>query len=174
MSAGIAPGKAGRVGGRAFVFGDDVDTDVIVPGRYLRGNIEDIVPHVMEGIRPTFVDEVRPGDVVVAGRNFGTGSSRELAVVALQRAGIAAMIAVSFARIFFRNCINNGMLAVECAEAGLIKEGDHVQLDTTTGIATVQETGAALAFVPIPSEIAEILACGGLEGYLAQKGRRGR
>ena len=157
--------------GRAFVFGDDVDTDVIVPGRYLRGNIEDIVPHVMEGIRPGFVDEVRPGDVVVAGRNFGTGSSRELAVVALQRAGIGAVIAVSFARIFFRNCINSGMLAVECAEAGVIKEGEHVALDTTAGIATVEETGAELAFVPIPPEIAEILACGGLEGYLAREGR---
>lgn len=167
MSAGS--GSTGSHQGRAFVFGDDVDTDVIVPGRYLRGNIDDIVPHVMEGIRPSFVDEVRPGDVVVGGRNFGTGSSRELAVVALQRSGVAAVVAVSFARIFFRNCINNGMLAIECAGAGMIEEGDHVTVDAGAGTVTIEETGRALPFVPMPPEIQQIVAVGGLERYLADR-----
>lgn len=159
----------GRLRGRAFVFGDDVDTDVIVPGRYLRGDIDDIVPHVMEGIRPSFVDEVRPGDVVVGGRNFGTGSSRELAVVALQRSGVAAVIAVSFARIFFRNCINNGMLAIECADAGTIEEGNHVTVDASAGTVTIEESGLALPFVPVAPEVQEIVAAGGLERYLANR-----
>jgi len=156
--------------GKAFVFGDDVDTDAIIPGRYLRGNIDDIVPHVMEGVRPGFADEVHHGDVVVAGRNFGTGSSRELAVVALQSAGITVVIAVSFARIFFRNCINNGLLALECADTGLIQEGDHVTIEGDAGVVRIAGSDMTLSFPPMPPEIREIVECGGLENYLARRG----
>ena len=161
----------GGVARRVWVFGDDVDTDAIVPGRYLRGEIDDIVPHVMEGIRPAFVHEVRRGDVVVGGRNFGTGSSRELAVVALQRSGIEAVIAVSFARIFFRNCINSGLLAVECRDATRIRERDRVAISVESGTIRIEGAGEELAFLPIPAEIKRIVDCGGLEQYVASVGR---
>ena len=100
--------------GRVWKFGDDVDTDVIVPGRYLIGDVAEIALHVMEGIRPGFADLIEPGDIIVAGSNFGTGSSSDVAVKAMQATGIQAIVAESFARIYFRNCINSGLAPVEC------------------------------------------------------------
>ena len=122
--------------GRVWVFGDNIDTDVIVPGKYLVHDLPEIAKHVMDGIRPGFASEVSAGDVVVGGSNFGTGSSREMAPRGLQAAGIRAVVATSFARIFFRNCINVGLAPVECAEANAIEEGQRISIDLAAGTVT--------------------------------------
>ncbi len=155
--------------GRVWKFGDDVDTDVIVPGRYLIGDVAEIARHVMEGIRPGFADLVEPGDIIVAGSNFGTGSSRDVAVKAMQAAGIQAIVAESFARIYFRNCINSGLAPVECPGASVIEEGQRVRIDLLDGKVTVVDTGVVLEAVPLPNEIASILDAGGLVGFMRRK-----
>ena len=155
--------------GRAWKFGDDVDTDAIVPGRYLIGDVAEIARHVMEGARPGFADEIEPGDIVVGGQNFGTGSSRDPAVKALQAAGIQAIVAESFARIFFRNCINAGLAPIECPEAGKIEEGQRIRIDVRGGEVAVLETGAIFEAVPLPEEVAAILEAGGLVEYLRDR-----
>jgi 3-isopropylmalate/(R)-2-methylmalate dehydratase small subunit len=157
------------ISGIARVFGDNIDTDVIVPGKYLVYDLPEIAKHVMEGVRPGFADEISHGDIIVGGRNFGTGSSREMAPRGLQAAGIAAIVAKSFARIFFRNCINVGLAPVECAEADLVQEGQTVSIDLAAGRVTILDTGQALDAVALPEEIGEILAAGGMENYLAAR-----
>jgi len=163
------PRPDGPIEGRAWVFGDNIDTDVIVPGKYLVHDLPEIARHVMEGIRPGFAQEISSGDVMVGGRNFGAGSSREMAPRGLQAAGIRAIVAKSFARIFFRNCINVGLAPVECAEADVIAEGQTVSIDLAAGQITVNETGQVLEAVALPDEIGRILAVGGMENYLAAK-----
>ncbi|HOO54905.1 MAG TPA: 3-isopropylmalate dehydratase, partial [Methanothrix sp.] len=114
--------------GKAWVFGDDVDTDVIIPGPYLRTkNIKELACHAMEGLDPDFAKNVKPGDVIVAGKNFGCGSSREQAPLALREAGVACVVAKSFARIFYRNAINVGLPVVEADVE--CREGDEVEVD---------------------------------------------
>ena len=152
--------------GRAWEFGDDIDTDLIVPGRYLMYDVTEIAAHVMEGVRPRFADLVRQGDVVVAGKNFGSGSSREVAARALREAGIVAVVAESFSRIFFRNSINVGLVPVECAEASLIKEGQTLRIDIDLGEVTIIDTGKRLASRSLPSEVAAIMKAGGLVNFL--------
>ncbi len=153
--------------GRAWTFGDDIDTDVIVPGKYLLHDLPEIARHVMDGIRPGFAQEIAPGDIVVGGRNFGNGSSREMAPRGLQAAGVGAIVARSFARIFFRNCINVGLAPVECAAADRIEEGQRLSIDIAAGRVTVVDTGEVLNAVALPDEIGSILAVGGLENHLA-------
>ena len=155
--------------GRVWKFGDDVDTDVIVPGRYLIGDVPEIARHVMEGIRPEFADLVEPGDIIVAGSNFGTGSSRDVAVKAMLATGIRAIVAESFARIYFRNCINSGLAPVECPGASVIEEGQRVRIDLLDGKVTVVDTGVVLEAVPLPKEIASILDAGGLVGFMRRE-----
>lgn len=155
--------------GRVWVFGDNVNTDVIVPGMYLAGGAEGAAKHVMDGIRPGFAELLQPGDVVVGGRNFGTGSSREIAVEALAVAGVAAIIAVSFARIFFRNCINVGLPPVECPGARSLTEGDHVSIDVGTGSIRSSASDEVLSSLAIPPSIKAILRSGGLENHLANR-----
>jgi 3-isopropylmalate/(R)-2-methylmalate dehydratase small subunit len=155
--------------GNVWKFGDNVDTDVIVPGKYLVHDLPQIAAHVMEGIRPGFGRECGPGDIIVGGRNFGTGSSREMAPRGIQAAGITAVVARSFARIFFRNCINVGLAPVECAEADLIEEGQRVSINLAAGRVTVLDTGQALDAVALPDEVGAILRAGGMENYLAAK-----
>jgi 3-isopropylmalate/(R)-2-methylmalate dehydratase small subunit len=152
--------------GRVWKFGDDVDTDAIVPGKYLILEASEIAGHVMEGIRLGFADLVEPGDVIVAGANFGTGSSRDPAVKGLQAAGIQAIVAESFARIFFRNCINAGLAPVECAGAGKIEEGQRIRIDLLEGKVAVVDTGEVFEAVPLPAEIASILDAGGLVEFM--------
>ncbi len=152
--------------GKVWKFGDNVDTDVIVPGKYLIGDIDEIAEHVMAGIRPGFVELVNHGDVLVGGKNFGTGSSREVAPRAIQAAGISAIVAESFARIFFRNCINVGFVPLECPTAWEIEEGQHLHIDTVAGEITVIETGISHHALKLPTEIGEILEAGGLEPLL--------
>lgn len=155
--------------GKVWTFGDNIDTDVIVPGKYLLFDLPEIAKHVMDGIRPGFAAEVSNGDVIVGGSNFGTGSSREMAPRGLQAAGISAIIATSFARIFFRNCINVGLAPVECAESGIIEEGQRVSINLAAGKVTILDTGQELDAVALPPEIGEILGAGGMENYLAAK-----
>lgn len=155
------------IDGRVWAFGDNVDTDVIVPGKYLVHDLPEIAKHVMDGIRPGFAQEITRGDIIVGGTNFGTGSSREMAPRGLQAAGISAIIAKSFARIFFRNCINVGLAPVECADAELIQEGQRVSVDLAAGKVTIVDTGQELPAVALPDEIGAILAVGGMENFLA-------
>jgi 3-isopropylmalate/(R)-2-methylmalate dehydratase small subunit len=155
--------------GRVWKFGDNIDTDAIVPGKYLIQETSEIARHIMDGARPGFADLVRPGDVIVGGANFGTGSSRDPAVKGLQAAGIQAIVAESFARIFFRNCINAGLAPVECAAAGRIEEGQVVQIDLLKGKVTVIDTGEVLEAVPLPTEIAVILDAGGLVEFMRKQ-----
>jgi len=167
---------AGRLGinerpidleGSVWKFGDDVDTDAIVPGRYLIRDLPEIAEHVLEGLRPEFAAECAPGDIIVAGSNFGTGSSREMAARGIQAVGVTAVIAKSFARIFFRNSINVGLAPVECAYADVIEEGQRVSIDVVRGSVTVLDTGRRLDAVALPDAIAAILFAGGMENYLA-------
>jgi len=157
------------IDGKVWKFGDNIDTDVIVPGKYLVHDLPEIAKHVMEGIRPDFPQLVGPGDIVVGGTNFGTGSSREMAPRGIQAAGVTAVVARSFARISYRNCINVGLAPVECAEADIIEEGQLVSIDLAVGRVTVLDTGQELAAVALPAEIGAILGVGGMENYLAAK-----
>ena len=122
--------------GRVHCYGNNVDTDVIIPGKYMSSTrLEDLLPHTMEGIDPEFPKRVRPGDLIVAGTNFGCGSSRETAVTLIRACGIQAIIAESFSRIFYRNAINLGLLVVECPGiSGVVTSGDEVKYDLLSGL----------------------------------------
>jgi methanogen homoaconitase small subunit len=148
--------------GKAWVFGDDVDTDVIIPGKYLRTKDMSLwAKHVMEGLDPSFASRVQKGDVVVAGRNFGSGSSREQAPRALKEAGVAAVVARSFARIFYRNAINVGLPLVEAEVEA--KAGDEVEVDLLSGIVRVE--GRVFRGTRMPDFLLEILQDGGLVAH---------
>lgn len=149
--------------GRVWKYGDDVNTDVIFPGKYTYQPMEpaEMAEHAMEDLDPTFAKEVRPGDVIVAGKNFGCGSSREQAATCLKAAGVAAIIAPSFSRIFFRNAINSGLPVIELAEGSdAIAQGDTVDIDFAAGLVTHQ--GTAYRFPALPPEVLAILEDGGL------------
>ena len=154
--------------GRAWIFGDDINTDLIIPGKYLElVDPEEMAEHAMEGIDPDFPKKIQKGDVVVGGSNFGCGSSREHAPLALKYAGIGAVIAESFARIYYRNSINIGLPALECpgiTEA--VEEGDILELDVTGGTVKNTRTSVELNFTPLPDFMVEVLNDGGLVPYL--------
>ena len=154
--------------GRAWIFGDDVNTDLIIPGKYLElVDPEEMAEHAMEGIDPDFPKKIQEGDIVVGGTNFGCGSSREHAPLALKYAGIGAVIAESFARIYYRNSINIGLPALECpgiTEA--VEEGDTVEVDVTGGTVKNTRTDAELSFTRLPDFMVEVLNDGGLVPYL--------
>ncbi|RJQ54896.1 MAG: 3-isopropylmalate dehydratase small subunit [Actinobacteria bacterium] len=153
-----------RFKGTAHRYGRDVDTDVIIPARYLiTSEPDELAKHAMEDIDAEFVKRVRPGDVIVAEENFGSGSSREHAPVALKAAGISVIIAKSFARIFYRNAINTGLPILESSEAvDDIKMGDEVEVDADTGLITNLSTGRSFQAKPFPPFIQEIIERGGL------------
>lgn len=157
--------------GKAWVYGDDVNTDYILPGRYMElTDPREIARHAMEGIDPTFVADVRPGDVVVGGRNFGCGSSREHAPLALRYSGVYCVLAESYARIFYRNAINIGLPALECPGiTGAVGKGDQLEVDLSGGIVVNSTKGVTLRFTPLPTFMLEVLNAGGLVPYL--KGR---
>jgi len=160
----------GMIRGRAWKYGDDINTDVIFPGRYTYARMEpaEMAKHALEDLDPRFAKEVKPGDVIVAGRNFGMGSSREQAAVCLVAAGVGAVIAKSFARIFFRNAINNGLLALEIPEAvEAIQHGDEVEIDPEAGV--LRHKGKEYRFPPLPETVLEILRDGGLIPHLKRK-----
>jgi len=151
---------------RAWKFGNDIDTDVIIPGRYLVINDpEELAKHLFEGIRPEFAESVRPGDVIVAGTNFGCGSSREHAPLAIKAAGVEAVVARSFARIFFRNSINIGLPLLICADAEKIDDGDSVVVDISEGIVQNISKKESYPTTPLPPFLQEIVRSGGLLNY---------
>ena len=155
----------------AWVFGDNIDTDVIAPGRYMKYGIDEIARHCMEAVDPAFAHRVRKGDVVVAGRNFGTGSSREQAPEALKHLGVATLVAQSFAGLFYRNAINLGLPAVVCGETRRIRAGDEVVVDFTAGRIENRTTGETLPAEPIPAFLMQIVRDGGLLPHLEKRRR---
>lgn len=157
--------------GKAFKFGDDVNTDEIIPARYLNtSDPKELAKHVMEDADPEFPKKVQPGDVIVAGKNFGCGSSREHAPIAIKAAGVSAVIAKSFARIFYRNAINIGLPIFESPEAVEgIDEGDLIEVNPETGVIKNLTKGTEFQANPIPSDIRQIMEAGGLMEYAKKK-----
>ena len=150
--------------GKVYKYGDNVDTDVIIPARYLNApSPDELAKHCMEDIDATFAQKVQPGDIIVGGANFGCGSSREHAPIAIRACGISCVIAPSFARIFYRNAINIGLPIMECPEAvDAIEAGDTVQVDFDTGVITDETNGKVFHAEPFPPFIQNIISAGGL------------
>lgn len=155
--------------GRAWVFGDDVDTDVLAPGLYMKGPIGELARHCLEALDPRFAREARPGDIVVAGSNFGMGSSREQAAMALKALGVAAVVAKSFARIFYRNAMNLALPVLVCPESDMIAAGDRLVLHAAEGRLDDLTQGRVFACEPIPPHLLAMIADGGLLPHLAKK-----
>ena len=157
---------------KAHKYGNDVDTDVIIPARHLNTSVpEELAAHCMEDIDPAFADRVQCGDILVAGRNFGCGSSREHAPIAIKASGISCVIAETFARIFYRNALNIGLPILECpAAANAIPAGDEVTVNLETGEIADHTTGQTFHADPFPPFMMELIAAGGLAAYL--KGTR--
>ncbi|HNT35081.1 MAG TPA: 3-isopropylmalate dehydratase small subunit [bacterium] len=163
--------------GKAFKFGDDVDTDAIIPARYLTTtDPKELASHCMEdSTDPDFIKRVQPGDIMVAGRNFGCGSSREHAPRAIKAAGVSCVIAETFARIFFRNSINIGLPILECAEAArAIKAGDTVSISLQEGVILDETTGKQFAAEPFPEFMQKIVDKGGLMAVAQEMIKDGR
>lgn len=157
-----------KIHGKVWKFGDNIDTDVIIPGRYLRTfSLDDLAAHVMEGVDPDFSKNVQKGDIVVASENFGCGSSREQAPVALKHAGVSAIVAKSFARIFYRNAINIG-LPVIIAEINA-SNGDVLKIDLEEGTILNETTGESFKIEPFKKFMLEILKDGGLVNHYLKK-----
>jgi 3-isopropylmalate/(R)-2-methylmalate dehydratase small subunit len=154
---------------RAWVLGDNVDTDVIVPGRYMKFGIEEIAKHCLEALSPLFSKEVKPGDFVAAGRNFGCGSSREQAPAALKHLGVAALLAESFAGLFYRNALNLGLPALVCRDAARIRQGEELRIDFEKSEIRNLKTGDILSFEPIPAHLLEMVRDGGLLPHLEKR-----
>jgi 3-isopropylmalate/(R)-2-methylmalate dehydratase small subunit len=155
--------------GRAWVFGDNIDTDQLAPGLYMKRPIEEIARHCLETADPQFADGVGQGDIVVGGRNFGMGSSREQAAQTLRHLGVSAVLAPSFGGIFYRNALNLGLLALVCAEAGKIAAGDQLALEPEHGKVHNLTRNETYACEPIPPHLVEMVRAGGLVPYLERR-----
>ena len=157
--------------GRAHRYGDHINTDVIIPARYLNSSdVAELAAHCMEDIDPEFVHRVRPGDVMVAGENFGCGSSREHAPLAIKGAGVSAVIASSFARIFFRNAINTGLPVLVSPEASAeVQGGDEVEVDLASGRICNVTRGREYQAEPFPGFLRAIIAAGGLVAFARER-----
>jgi 3-isopropylmalate/(R)-2-methylmalate dehydratase small subunit len=160
-----------KASGRVFKYGDNVDTDVIIPARFLSSfDGKELAAHAMEDIDPTFAKRVNPGDLIVAGKNFGCGSSREHAPLCLKEAGVSCIIAETFARIFYRNSINIGLPIIESPEAASdIKDGDDVRVTFETGEIINNTTGKRYIGQPFPEFMQKLIEAGGLVNYTNQK-----
>ena len=157
--------------GTVFKYGDNVDTDVIIPARYLNSSDpKELATHCMEDIDKDFVKNVNQGDIIVANKNFGCGSSREHAPIAIKAAGVSCVIAETFARIFYRNAINIGLPIIECPEAAkAMKAGDEVKVDFDSGVITNITTGESFQGQAFPEFMQKLIACGGLVNYINEK-----
>lgn len=157
--------------GKAHIFGSDVNTDYIISGKYKFKTLDmnELAKHVMEDLDPDFYSKVTPGDFVVAGTNFGCGSSREQAPLAIKYAGISAVLAKSFARIFYRNAINTGLPVVEC-DTGQIEAGDELIVDLSAGVITNRTKGTTIPVKPLPGVMIKILDDGGLAPHFRKHG----
>ena len=160
-----------KLKGKVHRYGSDVDTDVIIPARYLNtSDAAELAEHCMEDLDAEFLTRVRPGDMIVADENFGCGSSREHAPIAIKTAGISCVIAKTFARIFYRNSINIGLPILQCPEAVEgIKSGDEVEVDTASGGITNLTTGKTYQAMPFPPFMQNLIASGGLIAYAREK-----
>ena len=161
--------------GKVWKYGDDVNTDVIFPGKYTYSVLdpEEMAKHALEDLDPAFALEVKPGDIVLAGKNFGCGSSREQAATCLKYAGVQAVVAKSFARIFFRNAINQGLPVVQCSEAvDNAEAGEEISIDFSKGV--VKTSKGVFDFVPLPQSILRILDAGGLIPFTKKKMEKGK
>ena len=158
-----------KITGRVWRYGDDVNTDVIFPGKYTYSisDPREMAQHALEDLDPTFVANVQPGDIIVAGKNWGCGSSREQAVTCLKEAGVGAIVARSFARIYFRNAINAGLPIVTCDAVEAVEAGDEVTIDFAAGIVTTP--GGEYAFPPLSPSVMEILEDGGLIPHVRKR-----
>ena len=158
--------------GKVWKFGDDISTDHIAPGRYfhLRTNLPELAKHVLEDAREDFASKVEKGDIIVAGRNFGLGSSREHAPRIIKLAGVSAIIAKSFARIFYRNAVNIGLPLIEIKEADEIDEGDTLEIDLANGVVKNISKGKEYSFVPMPKFMLDVINEGGIENYISKYG----
>lgn len=154
-----------KITARVWKYGDDVNTDVIFPGKYTYSisDPKEMAEHALEDLDPSFVENVKPGDIIVAGKNWGCGSSREQAVTCLKEAGVGAIVARSFARIYFRNCINQALPIVVCDAVDSIETGQEITIDFVAGEVTTP--GAVYTFPPLAPEVMEILEAGGLIPY---------
>ena len=159
------------LGGRVHRYGDNVNTDVIIPARYLNtSDVKELAAHCMEDIDADFVRSVRPGDVIVGGENFGCGSSREHAPLAIKGAGVSCVIAASVARIFFRNAINVGLPVLVCPQAAAeAKSGDELSVDLTVGLIENTTQGKSYRAEPFPEFLQQIIAAGGLVEYTKRR-----
>ena len=157
-----------KANGTVFKYGDNVDTDVIIPARYLNSSDPaELAKHCMEDIDPSFISRVQPGDIIVADRNFGCGSSREHAPIAIKAAGVSCVIAETFARIFYRNAINIGLPIIECPEASRgIEAGDQVEADFDSGMVYDRTKGTSFQGQAFPEFMQKIIAAGGLIPYI--------
>ena len=156
---------------RVWKYGDNVNTDVIFPGKYtytISNDPAELARHALEDLDPSFANGARAGDVIVAGRNWGNGSSREQAVSCLVAAGVHAVIAKSFARIYYRNAINNGLLVITCPQiVDRVESGDWIEIDMEA--AQITYAGVAYSFPPLPEQVREIVAAGGIIPWLGRK-----
>jgi 3-isopropylmalate dehydratase small subunit len=164
-----------KLRGRVWKFGADVDTDAIIPARYLNtSDPAELAKHCMEDADPEFMKKMKPGDIILAAKNFGCGSSREHAPIAIKAAGISCVIAASFARIFYRNAFNMGLPIFESGEASEgIREGDEVEVDADAGIVRNVTQGTEFRAAPIPPFMQELIADGGLMAHIAKKATQG-
>jgi 3-isopropylmalate/(R)-2-methylmalate dehydratase small subunit len=159
-----------KISGRIWKFGDDINTDIIFPGKYTYtiSDSTEMAQHAMEDADPRFAKEVKPGDLIVAGKNFGCGSSREQAATCLKAAGVGAVVAKSFARIYFRNAINLGLPIIQCPEVvDHVELGDELTIEFSKGIVTHE--GVQYRFQPLPESVMAILESGGLIPYVRKK-----
>lgn len=159
--------------GKSWKFGDDVNTDIIISGKYKLSitDLDQLSKYAMEAAMPDFAEKVQKGDYVVAGKNFGCGSSREQAPLVLMHLGVSAVIAKSFARIFYRNALNIGLPAVECEQADRISEGDLLEVDLAKGVVRNISKGESYAVKPFPPQLRVILSEGGLVSYVKKHGK---
>ena len=155
--------------GRVFRFGDDIDTDQLAPGQYMKGGISEIAAHCLGAVRPDFAASVRPGDIVVAGKNFGLGSSREQAAEALKHLGVAGVVALSFAGIFYRNAINLGLPVLVAPNLSGVEDGDAAVLDIEAGELRLPAKNRTLPLEPLPDNLRRMLADGGLVPHLKKR-----
>ncbi len=155
--------------GQAWLFGDDLNTDLLAPGRYMKLPIAEIARHCLESVEPRFAAEARAGDILFAGRNFGAGSSREQAAEVLRHLGIACVVAQSFSGIFYRNAFNLGLPLLVCDQAPTVAAGAPVACDLDSATVHDQHSGRALACVPPPAHLVAMVRAGGLVPHLAQR-----
>lgn len=163
-----------ELSGKVWKFKDNVDTDVIIPYKYKARTLDpaELGAHCLEGLDPDFSKKVQRGDFIVAGKNFGCGSSREQAPIAIKACGISAVIAESFARIFFRNAINIGLPVLECrGAAGVVEEGNMLKVDLASGVVEDVTKGIRLQAFPLPAFLSPLLEAGGLVEYYKKNGR---